>query len=79
MVMKIYISIVIVYATFFIAILFRMLFLYFKLLGYLYEHHRNKWNELTTVFNMGPGIWNSLSIFDFVFNKEGLNDPKVPV
>ena len=77
MLMKIFITIEVLFGVSFIFFLIKYIILTFKLLDYLHKKHHNEWVELTTVFGMGPGMWNSLAIFDFVFNKEKLNDPSV--
>jgi hypothetical protein len=48
-----------------------------KLVRYLLENHTEKWKELTSFLDYGPGYTNSIRGFKFLFSKEYLDDPEV--
>jgi hypothetical protein len=44
---------------------------------YLLRNHTEKWKELTSVGDFGPGYANSIRGSKFLFGKEYLGDPEV--
>ncbi|MBW8041684.1 MAG: hypothetical protein FVQ85_17035 [Planctomycetes bacterium] len=48
-----------------------------KLMRYLLKNHTEKWKELTSILDFGPGYANSIRGMKFLFGKEYLGDPEV--
>ena len=47
------------------------------LMKYLLKNHTEKWKELTSIGDFGPGYANSIRGFKFLFGKDYLEDPEV--
>lgn len=45
-----------------------------KLWNYLFENYVDKWKELTSIGDFGPGIANSRRGIKFLFSREDFND-----
>ncbi len=48
-----------------------------RLRNYLFKNHNDKWKELTSIGDLGPGFANSRKGLRFLFNREDFNDTEV--
>ena len=68
---------VLLFAVFFVVSAVRSLVYQHKLMKYLLKNHTEKWKELTSIGDFGPGYTNSIRGFKFLFGKEYLGDAEV--